>query len=193
MDSIFECGICFKPYNHNDKKPTSLPCGHSFCSECVRKLPKHGVIQCPYDKSSHQITPDNLPVNYQVLTGLPMTTTTNPALSTSQMAESQIQYCVQHTSKKVKFYCMQDREMFCSKCILKHTQQKHEVINCSHKVLDMRRMVQEMITEVEVYESETPASEELYSKLELKVRKKFNDEIDRLEKSFRRIMEQLEI
>ena len=60
-------------------------------------------------------------------------------------------------------------------------------------VLDMKRMVQEMINEVEVYESETPASEELYSKLELKVRKKFNDEIDRLEKSFRRIMEQLEI
>ena len=49
----------------------------------------------------------------------------------------------------------------------------------------MKRMVQEMINEVEVYESETPASEELYSKLELKVRKKFNDEIDRLEKSFR--------
>lgn len=54
-------------------------------------------------------------------------------------------------------------------------------------------MVQEMLTEVEAYEVETPASEELYSKLELKVRKKFNDEIDRLEKSFRRIMEQLEI
>ena len=46
----------------------------------------------------------------------------------------------------------------------------------------MKRMVQEMITEVEVYEAETPASEELYSKLELKVRKKFNDEIDRLER-----------
>ena len=62
-----------------------------------------------------------------------MTTTTNPAMSTSQMAESQIQYCVSHPSKKVKFYCMQDRDMFCSKCILKHTQQKHEVINCSPK------------------------------------------------------------
>ena len=57
----------------------------------------------------------------------------------------------------------------------------------------MKRMVQEMINEVEVLESETPASEELYQKLELKVRKKFNEEIDRLEKSFRRIMEQLEI
>ena len=60
-------------------------------------------------------------------------------------------------------------------------------------VVDMKRMVQELLTEVETLEQETPASEELYSKLELKVRKKFNEEIDRLEKSFRRIMEQLDI
>ena len=65
-------------------------------------------------------------------------------------------------------------------------------VSC-YVVVDMKRMVQEMINEVEIYESEVPASEELYNKLELKVRKKFNDEIDRLEKSFRRIMEQLEI
>ena len=50
-----------------------------------------------------------------------------------------------------------------------------------------------MVNEVEVLESDTSANEELYSKLELKVRKKFNEEIDRLEKSFRRIMEQLDI
>jgi len=67
----------------------------------------------------------------------------------------------------------------------------HDLTGCFFcvLVLDMQRMVKEMINEVEVYENETPASEELYSKLELKVRKKFNDEIDRLEKSFRRIME----
>ena len=56
-------------------------------------------------------------------------------------------------------------------------------------VVDMKKMVQEMVSEVETLEQETPATEELYSKLELKVRKKFNEEIDRLEKSFRRIME----
>ena len=54
-------------------------------------------------------------------------------------------------------------------------------------------MVTEMIGEVEVLETEQPATEELYSKLEVKVRKKFNEEIDRLEKSFRRINEALEI
>ena len=88
--SIFECGICFKPYNHNEKKPTSMPCGHTFCAECIRKLYKHGVLQCPYDKVNHQVNPDTLSVNYQVLTGLPMTTTTNPALQASTTAESQI-------------------------------------------------------------------------------------------------------
>ena len=57
----------------------------------------------------------------------------------------------------------------------------------------MKRMITEMIGEVELLEIETPATEELYSKLEVKVRKKFNEEIDRLEKSFRRINEALEI
>lgn len=135
MDSIFECGICFKPYNHNDKKPLSLPCGHSFCLECCKKLPKHKTIQCPYDKSTHQMQVDSLPVNYQVLTGLPMTTTTTATNVNGQIegGVGNIQYCQQHPTKKVKFYCLNDKDMFCSKCILKHTNQKHEVINCSPK------------------------------------------------------------
>lgn len=62
-------------------------------------------------------------------------------MQTNQQAQSQapapelggIKYCQTHTTKKVKFYCITDKEMFCSKCILKHTQQKHEVINCSPK------------------------------------------------------------
>lgn len=53
----------------------------------------------------------------------------------------------------------------------------------------MKRIVKEMLEEVEVVEKSNSVSEELYSKLELKVRKKFNEEVERLEKSFRRIIE----
>jgi len=33
---------------------------------------KHQAITCPYDKVVHNQLPDSLPVNYQVLSGLPM-------------------------------------------------------------------------------------------------------------------------
>jgi chromosome segregation ATPase len=57
----------------------------------------------------------------------------------------------------------------------------------------MRRMVKEMLEDVETVDKNNNVCEELYTKLEQKVRKKFNEEVERLEKSFRRIIEQLEI
>lgn len=201
IDSIFECGICFKPYNHNDKKPISLPCGHSFCYDCVRMMYKHQVIKCPYDKVSHHQAPENLPVNYQVLTALPMGVATNSATAAEGSAAecekaqvaSLIRYCEVHPQKKVKFYCKNDRQMFCSKCILKHTEMKHDVIPISPKIEEMKKMIEEMVGEVEKYDQQVNVNEDLYNKLEVKVRKKFNEEVDKLEKSFRRIMDQLEI
>ncbi len=57
----------------------------------------------------------------------------------------------------------------------------------------MKRMVKEMMEEVDQIDKSNSVCEELYSKLEQKVRKKFTEEVERLEKSFRRIIEQLEI
>jgi len=104
-----------------------------------------------------------------------------------------IKYCEIHPSKKVKFYCKNDRSMFCSKCILKHTEMKHEVIQISPKIEEMKKLIEEMIIEVDKHDQSISVNEELYNKLEMKVRKKFNEEVDKLEKSFRRIMDQLEI
>ena len=39
-----QCLICLEP----PTKPTSLPCGHAFCTECVAELRKKGVADvCP--------------------------------------------------------------------------------------------------------------------------------------------------
>jgi hypothetical protein len=89
------------------------------------------MIKCPYDKIAHPVVPENLPVNYQVLTALPMgaqTSQTDDASGEPPKYPGGIRYCDVHPSKKVKFFCKQDRVMFCSKCILKHTEAKHEVI-----------------------------------------------------------------
>lgn len=156
MDQIFECGICFKTYNHNDKKPIALPCGHSFCFECLKQLYKHQMIKCPYDKIAHHCIPENLPVNYQVLTALPMRAASSSpngeGIDGSDSKQQTIRYCEIHPSKKVKFYCKNDRSMFCSKCILKHTEMKHEVIQISPKIDEMKKLIEEMVIEVEKHD-----------------------------------------
>jgi ribosome recycling factor len=53
----------------------------------------------------------------------------------------------------------------------------------------MKRMVRDMLEEVEMIDRNNSVCEDLYGKLEQKVRKKFNEEVERLEKSFRRIIE----
>ena len=53
----------------------------------------------------------------------------------------------------------------------------------------MRRLVKDMLDEVDVIDKNNSVSEDLYIKLEQKVKKKFNEEVERLEKSFRRIIE----
>ena len=90
------------------------------------------MIKCPYDKIAHHSQPENLPVNYSVLTALPMGNA-NPNTSTGEANQdtknsNPIRFCDIHPSKKVKFYCKNDRSFFCSKCILKHTEMKHDVI-----------------------------------------------------------------
>ena len=100
-----------------------------------------------------------------------------------------VRFCEIHPSKKVKFYCKNDRSFFCSKCILKHTEMKHDVIQVSPKIEEMKKMIEEMVVEVDKHDQSIAVNEELYNKLEMKVRKKFNEEVDKLEKSFRRIMD----
>jgi hypothetical protein len=155
------------------------------------------MIKCPYDKIAHHIIPENLPVNYSVLTALPMgvtsTTATGGEEDPNAPKSSLVKYCDIHPSKKVKFYCKIDKSMFCSKCILKHTELKHDVIQISPKIEEMKKMIEEMVVEVEKHDQSISVNEELYNKLEMKVRKKFNEEVDKLEKSFRRVMDQLEI
>lgn len=154
------------------------------------------MIKCPYDKLSHHITLENLPVNYQVLTVLPMGVVTNTAATGEEVDEpatNTIRYCEIHPQKKVKFYCKNDKSMFCSKCILKHTEMKHDVIQISPKIEEMKKLIEEMVMEVETHDQSIEVNEDLYNKLEMKVRKKFNEEVDKLEKSYRRMMDQLEI
>jgi hypothetical protein len=81
-----------------------------------------------------------------------VTATTTKEDGAELVSPTVVRFCEIHPQKKVKFYCKNDRSMFCSKCILKHTEMKHEVIQISPKVDEMKKMIEEMITEVDKHD-----------------------------------------
>lgn len=67
VDDHLECKVCYEAFNHNDKKPMALQCGHTFCRTCTDKLHSNGSIKCPLDNKAMRTTLDAVPVNYAVL------------------------------------------------------------------------------------------------------------------------------
>ena len=43
MDHVKECRICALPFVN----PKLLPCHHTFCQACIKKLTKRGRVCCP--------------------------------------------------------------------------------------------------------------------------------------------------
>ena len=42
---LYTCKVCLE--NMLDKNPRLLSCHHSFCTDCLKKVMKGGVILCP--------------------------------------------------------------------------------------------------------------------------------------------------
>lgn len=41
------CPVCFNPYALPGRVPHVLPCGHTFCGECIGSLTHAGILRCP--------------------------------------------------------------------------------------------------------------------------------------------------
>ena len=66
-----ECEVCFEVFeNEGSQCPKLLPCIHTLCVKCLRKLEKRGEIQCPFDRIFHEVPiggVERFPTNQQVL------------------------------------------------------------------------------------------------------------------------------
>uniref|UniRef100_A0A7E4VBE0 RING-type domain-containing protein n=1 Tax=Panagrellus redivivus TaxID=6233 RepID=A0A7E4VBE0_PANRE len=43
---ISRCCICYDTYNRTNRAPMSMPCGHTFCHRCVRRMTKEILFSC---------------------------------------------------------------------------------------------------------------------------------------------------
>lgn len=84
------------------------------------------------DMLEHRVNVGSLPVNYAVLSGLPMN------IKPAKEAPKKTKFCEAHNDQKVNFFCKSDLELFCFKCVLKHTDAKHEVIQVENEEVKYR-------------------------------------------------------
>ncbi|KAG7158505.1 E3 ubiquitin-protein ligase NHLRC1-like 3 [Homarus americanus] len=69
LEIKFECQVCLEDYDNIERRPRSLSCGHSLCTNCVAETLMRGKLNCPYCRARH--VPDvqmasQVPVNYTV-------------------------------------------------------------------------------------------------------------------------------
>nr|XP_045610760.1 tripartite motif-containing protein 59-like [Procambarus clarkii] len=62
-----KCSVCYNDYDDNQLRPRTLPCGHTFCSQCVDNAIKNGQLTCPSCRAEHAATAaTQFPISYAV-------------------------------------------------------------------------------------------------------------------------------
>jgi hypothetical protein len=112
-----ECSVCHDLF----QDPRNLPCGHTFCLQCLQKILQAAVtpngngtvdkIPCPECRTLFSVGSQklqDLPKNY-ILANL------MSSLSANNQWE-QVVYCEIHPKKEVEFYCETCERFACSTC-----------------------------------------------------------------------------
>lgn len=71
VEVTFECPICLEKYDTNERRPRSLSCGHTHCTECITQLiyQYSGWVTCAFCRRQHSTRVDaaaKVPVNYAI-------------------------------------------------------------------------------------------------------------------------------
>lgn len=66
-DDPEDCKICYNRFEETDRRPRTLPCGHTFCSLCVGDMIESAQLTCPNCRVKHSaMNVIQFPVNYSV-------------------------------------------------------------------------------------------------------------------------------
>lgn len=100
-----KCAVCDENYDHGERKPLLLPCGHSYCGPCLRQLSNSDQKFCPMCRGDwHATSVQDLPLCFQLL----------PEEDNNEVEERV--KCSKHNTD-ITFWCRTCRTIICKKCL----------------------------------------------------------------------------
>jgi hypothetical protein len=109
------CAICEEEYELGKRDPLMLPCGHTYCSLCLKSLIYDSCIFCPEDRSQANISAiADLPKNFSLIRMIGKSRSKPEAL------------CKDH-KKCLELLCMLDNAKVCASCALFGRHQGHSI------------------------------------------------------------------
>ena len=153
MESLedLNCDICFDSLNEDSKCPRIIPCGHTFCHECISKFIKE---KSPCPSCNRKIKPtqiEHVPKNYFVLSLIQ--NKVGGASSNQTKKKNELEYdgkCQEHSSPN-HFYCKSCDFYVCGTCLVLHHKECKSV-TVSEFLASMRKQfsLEETIQDLEI-------------------------------------------
>lgn len=135
-DDSLTCTICLDRF----KYPVTIPCGHTFCKECISKHwdqverggPQIASFNCPICQEKFSPRPAlNRNVSLSVLSEVAANSAaeraTDVACSTDRVLDGFGGLCPRH-QKPLLFYCRSDRMCVCCVCSVKECKDHDKVL-----------------------------------------------------------------
>ncbi|CAL4102211.1 unnamed protein product [Meganyctiphanes norvegica] len=123
-----ECSVCYLRYT-GDRRPRVLPCGHTFCTDCLNTTIEGRSRKCPGCREYHRaLQVEQLPINFNLETLIGILTSNNVTNESegegSEPSEVRLQFpgpkermvvCFEH-GLEVNFRCVTHKAWICRRC-----------------------------------------------------------------------------
>ncbi|CAF1459761.1 unnamed protein product [Adineta ricciae] len=125
LQELLQCPVCLTPYT----EPRLLPCGHTYCQECLNRLMQddNDVVTCPECRKQHIVPDDgvfppnfvvrNLLEEHGISAGSRTLTSANLALNNGVTATAKCTTCEKFAPLRLCRHC---NFMVCEKCLRAH-------------------------------------------------------------------------